>query len=76
MKKMKYLSTTINCQFFLQITKNYKKEVRKTSTKKLHIYMKVERSVNENVYISIFTVNHEVFIRNLNHGLGQNFQKC
>lgn len=35
---MKYLLTTINCQFFLQVTKNYKKEVRKTSTKKLHIY--------------------------------------
>lgn len=37
--------------------------------------MKVERSVNENVYIYIFTINHEVFIRNQNHGLGQNFQK-
>jgi len=38
--------------------------------------MKVGKSVNENVYISILTVNHEVFIRNLNHGSGQKFQKC
>lgn len=36
--------------------------------------MKME-TVNENVYIYIFTVNHEVFIRNLNHDLGQNFQE-